>query len=155
VPPPTWKPRTVITERDEWRGRLLQAEVHDANAAALGGVAAHAGLFGTAGAVGCVARWWLQQIHTPAGASFVRRSTVPGSSRALGWDTMLPTSSCGSRMPASAVGHTGFTGTSLWLDPSRDLYFVVLTNRVHASRSSDAIQRVRREFHDAVNKELL
>ena len=82
---------------------------------------------------------------------FTRRSTVPGSSRALGWDTMLPTSSCGTRMSARAIGHTGFTGTSLWIDPARDAYYVLLTNRVLASDTSDEIQKVRRDFHDAAN----
>ena len=77
-----------------------------------------------------------------------RRSDVPGS-RALGWDTMLPTSSCGSRMSSLAFGHTGFTGTSLWIDPERDMYAVLLTNRVHPTRSNLAIQHVRRAFHDA------
>ena len=84
----------------------------------------------------------------------VQRSTVPGSSRALGWDTMLPTSSCGTRWSAHAVGHTGFTGTSLWLDPSCDRYAVLLTNRVHPTRDNDRIQDVRRGFHDAVALDL-
>ena len=113
------------TEIDPWRGRLLVGEVHDENCFALGGVAGHAGLFGTAPAVGAFARHVLQVLDGrtgvfPAGvaATFTtRRDGVPGSSRALGWDTMLPTSSCGTRMSAAAFGHTGFTGTSLWLDP--------------------------------------
>jgi len=82
-----------------------------------------------------------------------RREGVPGSSRALGWDTMLPTSSCGTRMSPRAFGHTGFTGTSLWIDPERDVYVVLLTNRVHPDPSNDAIQGVRRAVHDAVMKE--
>jgi CubicO group peptidase (beta-lactamase class C family) len=154
LPAPGWKARTAITGHDERRGQLLQGDVHDANAAALGGVAAHAGLFGTAGAVGAAARWWLRQVVTEDGRLFVQRSAVPGSSRALGWDTMLPTSSCGTLMPSGAIGHTGFTGTSLWLDPSRNIYFVLLTNRVHASQTTDAIQQLRRDFHDAANREL-
>ena len=63
---------------------------------------------------------------------------------------MLPTSSCGTRMSASAIGHTGFTGTSLWIDTERDLYVVLLTNRVCPSRTNDAILRIRPAFHDAV-----
>jgi CubicO group peptidase (beta-lactamase class C family) len=81
---------------------------------------------------------------------FAERSTVPGSSRATGWDTMLPTSSCGARWSASALGHTGFTGTSVWLDPARNRYAVLLTNRVHPTRTGDAIAGIRRSFHDAV-----
>jgi CubicO group peptidase (beta-lactamase class C family) len=80
---------------------------------------------------------------------------VPGSSRALGWDTMLPTSSCGARLSSRAIGHTGFTGTSLWIDPTIDFYAVLLTNRVHPTRENDAIQRVRRDFHDAAVQDLV
>jgi CubicO group peptidase (beta-lactamase class C family) len=164
-PPPEWKARTAMTERDVWRGRVLQGEVHDENAAALGGAAAHAGLFGTASAVGMAARWWMGLLDgrddratgIPAriAQTFVQRSDVPGSSRALGWDTMLPTSSCGIRMSARAIGHTGFTGTSLWIDPAPDLYFVLLTNRVHPTRDNEAIQQVRRDFHDAALMDIL
>jgi CubicO group peptidase (beta-lactamase class C family) len=160
-PPPDWRSRTAMTEHYEARGTMLQGVVHDQNTEALGGVAAHAGLFGTASAVGIAARWWLERLlgHDDAATGvrasdarlFTRRSTVPGSSRALGWDTMLPTSSCGTHMSDLAIGHTGFTGTSLWIDPPRDAYYVLLTNRVVASDTSDEIQRVRRQFHDAAN----
>ena len=75
---------------------------------------------------------------------------IPGSSRALGWDTMLPTSSCGTLMSPSAIGHTGFTGTSLWIDWERDLYVVLLTNRVHPTRENNAIRELRPRIHDAV-----
>jgi CubicO group peptidase (beta-lactamase class C family) len=163
-PPLEWAKRTAMTEADEWRGRVLQGEVHDENAAVLGGVAAHAGLFGTVAAVGSAARWWLDRLRgfddeatdIPASLAraFAERSTVAGSSRALGWDTMLPTSSCGTRMSARAIGHTGFTGTSLWLDPDLDAYFVLLTNRVHPTRKNEAIQPVRRAFHDAAVADL-
>ena len=154
LPPDDWVAHTATTEHDAWRGRWLQGEVHDENAAALGGVAAHAGLFGTAGAVGAAARWWLAQLDGADAQRFAQRSSVGGSSRALGWDTMLPTSSCGTRMSSAAIGHTGFTGTSLWLDLEQHRYFVLLTNRVHASRTSDAIQQVRRDFHDAAHIDL-
>jgi serine-type D-Ala-D-Ala carboxypeptidase len=164
-PPATWREHTAPTEIDPWRGRLLLGEVHDENAAALGGIAAHAGLFGTAAAVGACARWWLTLLTghddraTPAthdlAATFARQSAVPGSSRALAWDTMLSTSSCGTRMSARAIGHTGFTGTSLWLDPGQDLYVALLTNRVHPTRENNQIQSVRRAFHDAVADDLL
>ena len=84
-------------------------------------------------------------------ATFVRRVGTPGSSRALGWDTMLPSSSCGSRLSVHAFGHTGFTGTSLWIDPDAGLYFVLLTNRVlyPEDRSAEGIRALRRAFHDA------
>ena len=161
APPRTWRSRIAPTRVDAWRDRLLVGEVDDANAAALGGVAAHAGLFGTAAAVGAFAQRILRALG-PAGDAptlvapavlrrFLAKSAVPGSSRALGWDTMLPTSSCGTRMSPSAVGHTGYSGTSLWIDPARDLYAVLLTNRVYpAGGSGDGIRDVRRAFHDEV-----
>jgi CubicO group peptidase (beta-lactamase class C family) len=142
---------------DTWRGRLLTGEVHDENAWALGGVAGHAGLFGTAAAVGAFAR---AVLHTIAGDAvlasaatmreFITRVDVPGSSRALGWDTMLPTSSCGTRLSPTAVGHTGFTGTSLWIDWERDLYIVLLTNRVNPTRENTALRQLRPQIHDAI-----
>ena len=153
TPPKEIRERCAPTELDLWRGRLLQGEVHDENCWALGGIAAHAGLFGTAAGVGAYAREILDAFA--AGnetlARFVTKSTVPGSSRALGWDTMLPTSSCGTRMSPRAIGHTGFTGTSVWIDPELDLYVVLLTNRVHPTRDNNQIQRVRRMVTDAVS----
>jgi serine-type D-Ala-D-Ala carboxypeptidase len=148
VPNAALRPRVAGTGHDSWRDRTVQGEVHDQNAAALGGVAGHAGLFGTAAAVGEMARWWLT--HLPQLSTFVQRSAVPASSRALGWDTMLPTSSCGERLTARAFGHTGFTGTSLWIDPVHDLYAVLLTNFVQNSNERVVIRDVRRAFHDAV-----
>jgi CubicO group peptidase (beta-lactamase class C family) len=161
-PPESWRRRTAPAHHDPWRGRLLVGEVDDENAYALGGAAGHAGLFGTAAAVGDVARHLLQVIDGRKGAfgreSVMtlanRREDVPGSSRALGWDTMLPTSSCGTRMSARAFGHTGFTGTSLWIDPERGVYVVLLTNRVYPDRKNDAIARVRPAVHDAVMEAL-
>ena len=144
------------TELDSWRGRVLCGEVHDENAAALGGVAAHAGLFGTAHAVGAFARRVLQTFEspTPLGTPDVMRvfarPSRPDDSRALGWDTMRPTSSCGALMSPTAIGHTGFTGTSLWIDQESDVYVVLLTNRVHPTRENQALPQLRPRFHDAV-----
>jgi CubicO group peptidase (beta-lactamase class C family) len=161
LPPDAWRSRIAPTEFDPWRNRLLVGEVHDENAAALSGIAGHAGLFGTTGGVGGFARLVLRTFAHGSSlgpASLIRefatRSAVTGSSRALGWDTMLPTSSCGSRLSSSAVGHTGFTGTSLWIDHERDLYVVFLTNRVYPSRSNDAIRGIRPRVHDAVIEDL-
>jgi CubicO group peptidase (beta-lactamase class C family) len=156
-PPELWKKRTAPTRLTAERG-LLVGEVDDDNAWALGGAAGQAGLFGTAAAVGACARHFLQVLSGRVGAfqpetmrTFVtRRDDVPGSSRALGWDTMLLTSSCGRLMSPRAFGHTGFTGTSLWIDPENDIYIALLTNRVHPDASNDAIQAVRRAVHDAV-----
>jgi CubicO group peptidase (beta-lactamase class C family) len=155
---------TLPLAEDPRRGRSLAGEVHDNYAAALGGAAGHAGLFGTAPAVAAFARLILraargeQRLPAPFSpelvAEFTTRSTVPGSSRALGWDTMLPTSSCGTRMSVRAFGHVGFTGTSLWIDPERDRYFVLLTNRALAGGTLDEMRTVRRAFHEtlAVNR---
>lgn len=158
--PPAWRPRVAPTGVDPWRGAVMAGHVHDSNAAALGGAAGHAGLFATAGAVAAFARWWLAlvqgTVHTSCAipsalaARAVTRGAVAGSSRGLGWDTMLPTSSCGTSMSPQAFGHTGFTGTSLWMDPARDLYVVCLTNRVHASDDVEGIRRLRIAVHDAV-----
>jgi len=148
---------TAPTEVDPWRGRLLVGEVHDENCWALGGAAGHAGLFGTAASVGTFARVALRTIagepllaQPQTMREFIMRASVPGSSRALGWDTMLPTSSCGRWLSPSSIGHTGFTGTSLWIDWERDLYVVFLTNRVHPTRENDAIRQIRPLVHDAV-----
>jgi serine-type D-Ala-D-Ala carboxypeptidase len=145
---------------DVRRGRLLQGEVHDNYAAVLGGFGGHAGLFGTAAGVGAFARAVLRaargdtSLPVPLSPAIIRRalarSDVPGSSRALGWDTMLPTSSCGTRLSDRAVGHVGFTGTSLWVDPARDRYYVLLTNRVCDGGTSEQMQQVRRAFHDTL-----
>jgi len=151
---------TLPLEEDVRRGRVLAGEVHDNYAAALGGIAGHAGLFGTIDSVGAFGRTVLRaargDVSTPAPltpelvARATRKSDVPGSSRALGWDTMRPTSSCGTEMSPAAFGHVGFTGTSLWIDPPRNRYFVLLTNRVYAASSSEAMQTVRRAFHNAL-----
>jgi CubicO group peptidase (beta-lactamase class C family) len=161
LPPPAWASRTAPTEVDPWRGRLLSGEVHDQNAAALGGVAAHAGLFGTVGDVGSFARLVLTTRLRPTRlgtpdllAAFAQRSRVPGSSRALGWDTMRPTSSCGTKLSPAAIGHTGFTGTSLWIDLDRDFYVALLTNRVYPTRENTSWRQWRPRVHDAVVDDL-
>lgn len=151
---------TLPMDDDIRRGRTLVGEAHDSYAAALGGAAGHSGLFGTAAAVGTFARTVLRAARgarderKPFSAErvreFTRKTEVADSSRALGWDTMLPTSSCGTGMTETAFGHTGFTGTSLWIDPTRDRYFVLLTNRVCGGGTPDQMQAVRRRFHDAL-----
>jgi CubicO group peptidase (beta-lactamase class C family) len=160
-PPASMRPTIAPTEDDSWRGRRLQGEVHDENAAVLGGVAAHAGLFGSAAAVGRFGADVLRSfsestwLATPGLIrTFAARQLVPGSSRALGWDTMLPTSSCGTRLSPTSIGHTGFTGTSLWIDWERDLYVVLLTNRVHPTRSNARFPPMRARIHDAIAEDL-
>lgn len=137
-------------------------EVDDDNAFALGGVAGHAGLFGTAEEVARFGAFILEELSgaarlAPASLweTFASRDTeTPGSTRALGWDTRSPENSClGSRLgtgPLGGFGHTGFTGTSLWVDRDRKLSVALLTNRTHPARGNDAIRAFRRAFHDAV-----
>lgn len=150
--------RVAPTEQDAWRGRLLQGEVHDENAWSLGGVAGHAGLFGTAAAVSQVGHWWWSEWVSGEASEvsrLVRQFTarvkqVPGSSRALGWDTPSAPSSSGQYFSPDSFGHLGFTGTSLWIDPRKGLIVVLLTNRVHPTRANDAIKVFRPQLHDAV-----
>jgi CubicO group peptidase (beta-lactamase class C family) len=150
------------TEWDEWRKRLLKGEVHDENAAAMGGVAGHAGLFGTAESVLAVSGLWLAAYHGER--SFLdrklvrqfttRQSQAPQSSWALGWDTPSVPSSSGTHFSPETFGHLGFTGTSVWIDPQRRLEVVLLTNRVHPSRKNDSIRAFRPMIHDLVYREL-
>ena len=152
---------TEPLDDDPRRGTRLAGQVHDAYAFLLGGVAGHAGLFGNAAGVGAYARVVLQALRGtrhPSPALIppdllrrsIRRSEVPSSSRALGWDTMRPTSSCGTRMSPAAFGHVGFTGTSLWIDPPNDRYFVLLTNRACGGGTLEKMWDLRRSFHDAL-----
>jgi beta-glucosidase-like glycosyl hydrolase/CubicO group peptidase (beta-lactamase class C family) len=156
-------PRIAPTENDPWRGQLLRGEVHDENAYAMGGVAAHAGLFGTAPDLARFAQMLLnggvydhrRVVSRAAIESFTRRAGLPGSSRALGWDTPSPGSSAGTLLSERSFGHTGFTGTSMWIDPERELFVILLTNRVHPTRDNDLLPRVvRAAVADAVIRAL-
>jgi CubicO group peptidase (beta-lactamase class C family) len=147
------------TEQCPWRQRILCGEVHDDNAWAVGGVAGHAGLFSTASDVHRLVNWLracARGDDPTLPAEVVRRfwtrdATVPDSTWALGWDTPSSTrSSAGARVSPRAVGHLGFTGTSLWIDLERDAHVVLLTNRVHPDRHNERIREVRPRVHDAV-----
>ena len=153
--------RVAPTEFDVRLDAAIVGEVHDENARALGGVAGHAGLFGTVNDVGAFARMVLRSFDetTPLASAalmrqFARETGVPNSSRALGWDVMRPTSSCGRLFSHRAIGHTGFTGTSLWIDPERDLYVAFLTNRIHPTRANEGLLPLRPKVHDAIVEEL-
>jgi CubicO group peptidase (beta-lactamase class C family) len=151
-----WKARCAPTGWSPWRERILVGEVHDDNCAALGGVAGHAGMFGRANSVArfgaaCVGAW-----RGRRGASeeeLIRHATAvrPGGTHRLGWDGKAEEgSAAGSLIDADAFGHLGFTGTSLWCDPRRQLVVVLLTNRVAASDDNTGIRAFRPVFHDAV-----
>jgi len=155
--------RIAPTEQDPWRGRMVRGEVHDENAFALGGVSAHAGLFGTAPDLARFAQMLLNGgvfehrriVSRETVETFTRRATVPDSSRALGWDTKSAEgSSAGTLLSPSSFGHTGFTGTSLWIDPERQLFVILLTNRVHPTRENNLIREARPAVADAVVRAL-
>ncbi|MGQ0815763.1 MAG: serine hydrolase domain-containing protein [Gemmatimonadota bacterium] len=145
------------TEYSEARGAALQGVVHDRNAAAFDGVAGHAGLFSSARDLAVFAQVMLAAKTHKIDAPMVSAATVDlfvaksgGARRALGWDTPSGKSSAGDYFPATAYGHTGFTGTSIWIDPERDLFVVLLTNRVYPTAANRKHVRLRREVHDAV-----
>lgn len=134
-----------------WRGTAVAGTVHDQNAALLGGVAGHAGLFSTGADLARYAQMWLSggrgarcaRVFSPETVALFSRRAAEG--RALGWEMRDTTTAdnAGLRLSASAVGHTGFTGTSLWIDPDQDLFVVVLTNRVYAPRAGRSITRIK------------
>ncbi|MBI5579125.1 MAG: serine hydrolase [Deltaproteobacteria bacterium] len=148
----------AATEACSWCGRILEGEVHDENAHVLGGVAGHAGLFGTAAAVDGLIAELLQAYHGPAAARLYHGATVrrflarvPGTDKTLGFDMPTPPNpSCGRFFPETSVGHLGFTGTSFWVDIERRIRVVLLTNRVHPTRANTAIRAFRPAIHDAV-----
>jgi serine-type D-Ala-D-Ala carboxypeptidase len=157
--PTAARSRTAPTAMISVRGYSLQGDVHDENAAALGGVAGHAGLFSTAGDLSVFATMMLNK-GVYKGTRIVSDSTVElftaraAGSRALGWDTCAGHNGggCGRYLSAKAFGHTGFTGTSIWIDPDRDMFVVLLTNRVFESRArrpERVIADVRADVADA------
>jgi serine-type D-Ala-D-Ala carboxypeptidase len=155
-PPMKIRPAIPPTANDKtFRGRVIQGEVQDENAFVLGGVAAHAGLFSTAEDVAKFAHTMLnrgQPILRPETISrFTRRESAPtGTSRALGWDTLSTPSQSGKYFSPQSYGHLGYTGTSLWIDPLRQISITLLTNRTWPDCSNHAIKQVRPRFHDAV-----
>ncbi|HET7620889.1 MAG TPA: serine hydrolase [Gemmatimonadaceae bacterium] len=157
--PPAWvRQRIAPTERDPWRGRLVYGEVHDENSYALGGVAGHAGLFSTGHDLAIFAQMYLNEgvydsvriVHETTVKTFTQVQDSTLSNRALGWEVPSGTNSAGHLLSRHAFGHTGFTGTSIWMDPDRDLFVILLTNRVDPSRESRGIYAVRPALADAV-----
>lgn len=157
-PPKRLLARIAPTERDPWRGRLVHGEVHDENAYFLGGVSGHAGLFSSAADLSRFARMYLQggrldgaRIVTPAAIdTFTHVQDSALSNRALGWEVPNGSNSAGHRLSARAFGHTGFTGTSIWIDPARDLFVILLTNRVDPTRDNPRLGPVRVQLADAI-----
>jgi CubicO group peptidase (beta-lactamase class C family) len=159
-PPPSWRTDIPPTANDQsFRNRIIQGEVQDENASVMGGVAGHAGLFASAEDLATFAHAMLaggRPILRPETlALFTRRETSPpGTSRALGWDTPSSPSQSGRYFSASSFGHLGYTGTSLWIDPERQLSVTLLTNRTWPDCSNQGIKQLRPKFHDAVIESL-
>jgi serine-type D-Ala-D-Ala carboxypeptidase len=161
-PPLEMQSKTPPTadEREGFRKKVIQGEVYDQNAFVLGGVAAHAGLFSTAEDIARFAHAMLNggatMLRPETVALFTHRQSAPaGTSRALGWDTPSAPSQSGKCFGPRSFGHLGYTGTSLWIDPDRDLSITLLTNRTWPDCSNQAIKQVRPAFHDAIIEALL
>ncbi len=140
----------------------MQGEVHDENAFAMGGVAGHAGMFATAPDLAAFCQMLLnggmyehQRLLTRATVSlFTAPQPLAAGARTLGWMVPTPDSSSGRYFSAHSFGHLGFTGTSIWIDPDRQLFVILLTNRVYPTRANDKITAVRPAVHDAVVESL-
>jgi CubicO group peptidase (beta-lactamase class C family) len=165
-PPKELRIRIAPTEIGGGMNRgLIHGEVHDENAYFLGGVAPQAGLFSTAEDLAAFAQMLLnggiyrhQRLLSPATIKYwtTRQHIPPNSTRAIGWDTPADSaSSAGDDFSPGSFGHTGFTGTSFWVDPNRKIAVILLTNRVYPSRERGGMYEVRRNFHNAVMKALL
>jgi CubicO group peptidase (beta-lactamase class C family) len=146
----TWHPdpsQTAATERCTWRGRVMRGEVHDENAFALGGAAGHAGLFGTIDGVLDAAHRLLEGVDSWLPELRARQTAT----RCLGWEARHDGWSGGNACSEQTIGHTGFTGTGVWIDFARGLAWTLLTNRVHPTRHRDTgIDGLRRKLGDLI-----
>jgi CubicO group peptidase (beta-lactamase class C family) len=155
-PPPKIRAEIPPTADDQtFRHRVIQGEVQDENASVLGGVAPHAGLFAPAIDLARFSQCMLDDgrpiLRPETVALFTRRESAPvGTSRTLGWDTPSTPSQSGKYFLENSFGHLGYTGTSLWIDPQRQLSITLLSNRTWPDCSNQAIKQVRPRFHDAV-----
>ncbi len=162
-PPGIWMARVAPTEYDSLRGRIIRGQVHDENAWRMDGVSGHAGIFSTGDDLLTFGEWWIARYRggdTKAGQptvsdSILRSFAVPqelpaGSPRTLGWEVPTEENTGSGFLSAGSVGHTGFTGTSIWMDPARGVVIVVLANRVHPTRANTRFAGVRRGVGDRV-----
>jgi CubicO group peptidase (beta-lactamase class C family) len=158
-------PEIVPTEFSEFHHALVRGFVHDENTYAMGGVSGHAGLFSTAEDLAVFCQMYLnggiydyQRILRPETIELFtqRQNLVENSTRALGWDTRSETGSmAGDYMSMNAFGHSGFTGTTIWIDPENQVFVVLLTNRVYPTRKNQKIRKVRPVVHNYVMKAVL
>ena len=162
-PPKKLWPGIAPTEMDDrWRHRLVQGEVHDENAYAIGGVSGHAGVFSTAPDLAAFCQMLLKGgvyahhrvLTRETLAEFTVPQTLANYTRTLGWVVPTEGGSSGHYFSQHSYGHTGFTGTTIWIDPDRQLFAVLLTNRVNPTRENQKIAQVRPAVHDAIMKAL-
>lgn len=159
TPPDSLKSRIAPTEIAPPRGYPIQGEVHDENAFAMGGVAGHAGIFSTAADLSVFAQMMLNGgeyngVRILAESTVTMFTTRAAGHRALGWDTPTGSYGSGHYLSEDAFGHTGYTGTSMWIDPDRGMFVILLTNRVHAARALHPLQviaDVRSDLSDAAS----
>jgi len=154
----------AATEHCQWRKEIMQGHVHDENAYALGGYSGHAGLFGTAQDIFTLTTALINIYHGYSAGllksktvrTFLsRQEIVPGSTWALGWDTpSRNNSTSGNCFSSNSIGHTGFTGTSIWIDLEKNITVIFLTNRIHPSRSNEKIKEFRPELHNLIMQDL-
>lgn len=160
-PPESIKPRIAPTETEDFRGGQVWGVVHDETAWVLGGVSGNAGLFSSARDLAVFGQMLLnggsysdKQIVKPSTVARWTARQRPDASRALGWDTPSQGSSAGQYFSARSYGHTGFTGTSIWTDPEKELVLVLLTNRVNPTRDNQKIGPLRRAVADIVQQSI-
>ena len=158
------KERFAATEDCPWRGKIMQGQVHDENAFALGGYSGHAGMFGVVEEIYIILNMLMAHYRGVRNNFFKpetvrvflkRQDIVKNSTWALGWDTpSTEGSSSGKYFSPDSIGHLGFTGGSLWLDLQKDIIVILLTNRVHPTRNNKKIKEFRPEIHDLIMREL-
>ena len=161
-PPASLKPRIAPTEIQEFRGGQVWGVVHDENAWAMGGVSGHAGLFSSARDLAVFEQMMLNG-GTYNGVRVLRPETIArwttrqrkDAARGLGWENPSPRSSAGQYFSPRSFGHTGFTGTSVWADPEKGLFVVLLTNRVDPTRDNPRVGPLRRAVADVVQSAVL
>lgn len=153
----------AATEKCPWRRKVLEGQVHDENAYAVGGIEGHAGLFGSAADIHRLLIELLFTYHGQKGADLFNKDLLhqfferlPGTDKALGFDTPSEKgASCGTIFSRNSVGHLGFTGTSFWMDLERSVIVILLTNRVHPTRDNEQIRKFRPKLHDRVMEALV
>jgi beta-glucosidase-like glycosyl hydrolase/CubicO group peptidase (beta-lactamase class C family) len=161
-PKKLWRSIAPTEFDSQLRKRPVQGEVHDENAYSIGGVSGHAGIFSTAADLAAFCQMMLNGgiyanqriLRRETVAKFTAPQSLAGGARALGWVIPTENTSSGHFFSPHSYGHTGFTGTSMWIDPDHQVFVVLLTNRVHPTRENQKIAQVRPELHDAVMKAL-